>query len=200
MSPSCIVKEILSYNEVYSDVCKLKSVCTSFQSCSSKSTTTVVNFDKVKEKYCEANRIHPKLKSVDAICAKQDDSLFLFVEKKSWSQYFKHQALEQNDIMQQSSNFGFQRKYEDSVKICCNICCSKDLFTDENHAFVFLTDENFENPVQSIMGNLNILAATSSIEFAKIWASEASNNQLKTVLCQKRFVRYCKNFDSFING
>lgn len=199
MTPSDIVNCILSYKNATSDVCRLKSVCTSFFSCAQKSKIPVVDFDEVKDAYCLANRIHPKRKSVDAICAKRDDSLLLFVEKKSWSQYFAHQPLDQNHIIQQSSDFCFQKKYEDSINICCAICQQSDLFTEGNHAFVFLTDENLSDPLKNLTGNLNILGTTSSVENAKIWASGASYAQLKTVSCDKRFVKYCKDFDSFVN-
>lgn len=199
MTPSSIVQRIFSYKNAISNVCSLKSVCTSFSACGQKSKISVVDFDEVKDAYCQTCGIHPKLKSVDAICAKQDGSLLLFVEKKSWSQYFAHQPLDRNHIMQQTSEFCFQKKYEDSVNICCAICQQVDLFTEENHAFVFLTDEDLSDPVKNLVGNLNILGVSSSIESAKIWAGDASYHQLETVSCKKRFVRYCKDFDSFVS-
>lgn len=198
MKPSEIYKALLAYKNVESDMCSLKSQCTYFSTCGVKSATKVIDFDEIKNEYCKINAIHPLWKSVDGVCANQNDSLFLFIEKKSWSQFFAHQEHSEERILEQANNFSLDEKYEKSVKICSNIIDQKNLFTENNHAFLFFSDINPDtSPLAALQYNLNMLAGTST-ELKEI-AIGASHKEVAKVKCKKRRFVFCRDFDNFIS-
>lgn len=199
MKPSEIYNALLAFKKVESDLCSLKSQCTSFSTCGTKSTTKVIDFDEVKNEYCRNNAISPLWKSVDGVCAKQNDSLFLFIEKKSWSQFFRHQEHSKERIIKQANDFSLNEKYEKSIEICSNIVGQTNLFTEDNHAFLFFSDINPDtSPLTAFQYNLNMLAGTST-EIIKL-AIGASLQEICNVKCKKRRFVFCRDFDSYVKG
>ena len=199
MKPSEIYKALLGYKNVESDMCSQKSQCTIFSTCSAKSVTKVIDFDKIKDEYCKSNAIHPLWKSVDGVCAKQDDSLFLFIEKKSWLQFFVHQEHSEEKVSEQANDFSLNDKYEKSVEICSKITGQMNLFTEDNHAFLFFSDINpDDSPLIALQYNLNMLAGTSTD--IKAFAVETTHQEIDKVKCKKRRYVFCRNFDNFIRG
>lgn len=198
MRPSEIYNALLAYKNVECDMCMLKSQCTSFSTCGAKSVTKVIDFDEIKNEYCRINAIHPMWKSVDGVCAKQNDSLFLFIEKKSWSQFFAHQEHSEGRVLEQANDFSLNEKYEKSVEICNSIIGQNDLFTEDNHAFLFFSDINPDtSPLTAFQYNLNMLAGTSTeIQSSAI---SASNQEIEKVTCKKKRFVFCRDFDRFMN-
>lgn len=203
MEPCRIYNFLKTYKNCESDMCSLKSVCTEYHSCSSKSTTKVIDFDVIKNEYCKQHAIQPNWKSVDGVCAKKDNSLFLFVEKKSWTQFFLNQKDSSDiNIVDQSLKFGLEEKYEKSVTICENIIGQGNIFTNDNHAFIFFTDiPSNANSIEVLNYKLNLLGLTASYVSNEkiIQAQNASKIQMEKVVCSKRFYKFCRNFDKFIN-
>ena len=199
MRPSEIYEALLAYKNVESDMCSQKSKCTIFSTCRAKSVTKVIDFDAVKNEYCKNNKEHSLCKSVDGVCAKQDDSLFLFIEKKSWSQFFANQKHSEERVLEQANDFSLNKKYEESIKICSSIIGQKDVFTEDNHAFLFFSDINPDvSPLTALQYNLNMLAGTST-EIKEI-AIKASHTEISKVKCKKRRFVFCHDFDNFMSG
>lgn len=184
-------------------MCSLKSICTEFHSCTTKSATTIIDFDVIKNAYCKQHAIQPYWKSVDGVCTKKDNSLFLFIEKKSWTQFFQNQKdLNSTKIVDQSLKFSLQKKYEHSVNICENIIEQRNIFSNENHGFVFFTDiPSNASPIEILNYKLHLLGSTASYVSNEkiIQAQNASKIQIEEVVCSKRFYKHCKDFDEFIN-
>lgn len=199
MNPSEIYNALLAFKNVESDMCSLKSQCTFFSACGAKAVTKVIDFDEVKNEYCRINAVNPLWKSVDGVCAKQNDSLFLFIEKKSWSQFFAHQPHTEERVSEQANDFLLNVKYEKSVEICNNIVGQGNLFTEDNHAFLFFSDINPDaSPLTAFQYNLNMLAGTSTE--IKAFAVGASYREIAKVKCKKRRFVFCRDFDNYVIG
>lgn len=197
VTPQELFDKLSSYEKSMTNVCEIKARCACYHSCSQKQTAEVLDFDKVKEKYCSAKKMQNPLKSVDAVCVKGDGSLFFFVEKKSWTQFFRwNSSCNEQSIQDASDNFSFQKKYDDSVQICRGISECECCLTNDNHAFLFLTDVENEGGIQSFAANLAALATTASVLESK--AVGQSNSQLERLSCDKKRYVFCKDFDGFV--
>ena len=198
MKPSEIYNAIRAYKNCESDMCSLKATCVNFGGCTSKSSTKVIDFDEVKNEYCSVNSINPLWKSVDGVCATRSDSLFLFIEKKSWTKFFKYQEHSEKRIVEQANDFCLNEKYSKSVEICRNVVGQQKIFTEDNHAFLFYSDINPNiSPLIAFQYNLNMLANTSTA--IQMFAVNASKRKIESVTCKKRFFVFCNDYDNYIN-
>ena len=207
MKPSEIYTKLLEYlpnNEV--TVRDLKTIfCSEVSNCKFKSCFEVLDFDKVKDEYCSRTR-KESLASVDAIAIDAIDENFYFVEKKS-SQLFLKNTLSKksvNDyervIEKQLGRYDLPKKYQCSCDICSDILGSTDLFDKISHAFVFLSDINFEeNPLLEFYSKLTNLSQTSPLKISESLLLYKTQEKLKSLSCDNVYL-YCKDFDAFLRG
>ena len=168
--------------------------------CGADSVIPALNFDAVKEAYCNKTKT-PSVPSVDAVLYK--GKRFLFVEIKSWQNFERHQ-LEPGDsqtdirqkIMAQAQGFKLKPKVEKSMEICRNISKDKHLFNKMPVTYVLVTDvDTITDPLARFKGRLRALAYKSV--YIPLFTS-ASTAELSTVAMNVRYV-FCRNFDVFYN-
>lgn len=166
--------------------------------CGTESSILAINFDAVKEAYCNKNRIG-SVSSVDAVMYK--GARFLFVEIKSWQNFERYQIKpgdSQADIQQKiadkAAGFKLKPKVEKSMEICRNISHNEHLFDKMPVTYVLVTDvDTVADPLARFRGRLRALAYKSV--FIPLYSS-ASITQLAAVGMDVRYV-FCRKFDSF---
>ena len=166
--------------------------------CGTDSTIPAINFDKVKETYCNKAKI-TYFPSVDAVMFKEER--FLFVEIKSWQNFERYQikpgdspAIIQKKIEDKAKGFKLKPKVEKSMKICQVLSQDEHLFDKMPVTYVLVTDVNtVADPLARFKGRLLTLAYKSV--YIPLFSS-ASTAQLATVGMDVRYV-FCREFDAF---
>lgn len=166
--------------------------------CGTESTLPAINFDKVKETYCNKAKIS-YFPSVDAVMFKGER--FFFVEIKSWQNFERFQikpgdgpAVIQKKIEDKAKGFKLKPKVEKSMKICQILSKDEHLFEKMPVTYVLVTDVNtVADPLARFKGRLRDLAYKSV--YIPLFSS-ASTTQLATVGMDVRYV-FCRSFDDF---
>ena len=166
--------------------------------CGTESKIPALNFDAVKEAYCNKTRT-PSMPSVDAVLFK--DKRFLFVEIKSWQNFERYQikpgdsqATIQQKIADKATGFKLKPKVEKSMEICERISKDEHLFEKMPVTYVLVTDvDTVADPLARFRSRLRALAYKSV--FIPLFSS-ASMAQLSTVGMDVRYV-FCRKFDNF---
>lgn len=166
--------------------------------CGNESVTLVINFDAVKEVYCQKYDIKDKWPSVDAVSLKDD--LFLLIEIKSWQNFIRFQ-MKKNDNLQsiqtkiekQVQHFKLQSKIDKSIEICKNVMSDSNLFVKVPSTYVLVTDiDTVQNPMDRFRAQLGVLSYNS----VKYLLNVASTDAMNATDLKVRYVR-CKEFDKF---
>ena len=169
--------------------------------CGTESSIPAINFDAVKEAYCNKNRIG-SVSSVDAVMYK--GARFLFVEIKSWQNFERYQIKpgdSQADIQQKiadkAAGFKLKPKVEKSMKICRTIAGDEHLFDRMPVTYVLVTDvDTVADPMVKFKARLLTLAYKSV--YIPLFTA-ASMTQLATTGLDVRYV-FCRKFDTFYDS
>ena len=166
--------------------------------CGAESKIPALNFDAVKDVYCNNARISP-WPSVDGVLYK--DERFLFVEIKSWRNFERYQIKPgdspseiQKKIVDKAKGFKLKPKVEKSMEICKKISKDEHLFDKMPVTYILVTDvDTVLDPLARFKSRLRALAYKSV--YIPLFSS-ASTSQLSTVGMDVRYV-FCQRFDEF---
>ena len=169
--------------------------------CGAESKIPALNFDAVKETYCNKTKT-PSVPSVDAVLYK--GNRFLFVEIKSWQNFERYQIKSgdsqstiQHKVTQKAAGFKLKPKVEMSMEICKSISKDYHLFEKMPVTYVLVTDvDTIVDPLVRFRSRLRALAYKSV--FIPLYSS-ASMAQLLTVGMDVRYV-FCRKFDNFYDS
>lgn len=205
ISPKEIYEKTKAMNEVLSEtvICKLHKPCGFNRLCSTPQTIKVLDFDSVKELYCEGKE--PSRPSVDALT--YTDSALVFAEIKGWQEYFKWNIKPakgvsriEKGIDKKLCSYNLQGKLLESVSICEDLSGTVDLTHEMNVVFLLVTDINVEvNPLGMLMMDLIKLAETST-DWSTVCADKMYrylNSQITDVPSK---LVCCKDFDAVVNS
>lgn len=170
--------------------------------CGKESVKPAVNFDAVKEEFCNREKIKDLWSSVDAVLYK--NNIFLFVEIKSWQNFDRHHVNVgdspeevRKKADQQAKKFNLKLKIDSSIEICRNISKDPDLFAEMPTVYVLVTDvDTVPDPLVRFRARLGILSynAMNIPSYTR-----ASFNAIKATGMNVRYVN-CRNFDSFFDS
>ncbi len=202
MAPKELYSHLESvYPQTQYSLCELHELCQGQKKCQVLITTSVLNFDKIKEKFDIQNGYTRngsfEHKSVDAVC--YTDSRFCFVELKGWVRVLEgKQVYYRIDAAMQVENYDLKRKFEDSQYICSNIMGTPNLFLSVPNIFILVTDIAVEEDAMGyIAENLFALAQTTSQWHP--YCNQAMVDHLKKQLPSvEKYYICCQNFDAFI--
>ena len=169
--------------------------------CGAESKIPALNFDAVKEAFCNKTKTS-SVPSVDAVLYKENR--FLFVEIKSWQNFERYQiksgdspATIQRKIADKATGFKLKPKVEKSMEICRSIAKDEHLFEKMPVTYVLVTDvDTVADPLARFKSRLRALAYKSV--FIPLFSS-ASIAQLSTVGMDVRYV-FCRKFDNFYDS
>lgn len=207
MTPIDVYNAIIAYGAAsQTSICDVRTQCVMYTTCSQHSVTSVIDFDNVAITYGKVVA-GGRPASVDAIAVDSRNSILMFVEKKTWYQFFEHLTIKQKvkpaeAAIDKLSDYKLQNKYEGTCEICKFVTRDNDLFSYLPHMFVFLTElsENHPDPTAGFATNLGQLAASSTQikEEVRQVVIKGMKEHVKSVKCAKHRYVYCKDFDSFI--
>lgn len=206
MTPIDVYNAVAGYNGVFiSTICDVKAQCVQYASCSSKSTSSILDFDKTAETYKTEKGLLNTPPTVDAIAIDSSNSLLILIEKKTWGAFFIRPQKGvvgnlQSAALAKIPSYNLQGKYQSTRDICEHITNVPDLFDSLPHVFVFLTELSDEDPTGGFATMMGNLASTSSIvdyQTQKILVG-AMTSHLATVSCSNSRYLYCQELDDFI--
>lgn len=165
MTPHDIIIYLATYSPgSRSIVCEINSGCKGYYLCGTpKSSTEVLNFDKIKEKFQDEAKI-PYSKSVDAVCATPQNTRLCFIEMKSWEMFLRYNN-DEKAVEKQSEKYGadLPDKLSSSITLCNQILSPDKPFDNCRLSYILLTDIDTEtNGIASINENLAMLTGTAS--------------------------------------
>lgn len=173
----------------------MEKTCVENKRCNSINTKSLLDFDKIKTRYCRGKNPLP---SVDGLLEINEN--LCFVELKSWENFFKYNSNASNeDIENQLNSYNLKGKFDSSLLICKEEINDNELFDNIQIVFVLVTDIPIEEkPEFSILHNLNSLASSSSD-----WKYERCNSLSKLKLNDINIDKFnvekiyisCKEFD-----
>ncbi len=117
-------------------LCKIKDIP---KSCCKYLEYEVIDFDKIKDKYCELNKTKP---SSSCDCLDISKGRIDFIEMKGFEEFKKRkQPLDEEKVDDQVSKFNFEKKLKDSYEILYEISkrCEINL-NDFNKRYFIVTD------------------------------------------------------------
>lgn len=209
MTPLEVYQSVEKYGKVFSTtICDIKTKCAKYSTCMQKSSSSVLDFDGAAQTYRNEKKLSMTPPSVDAIAVDKGHSLFILIEKKTWSHFFtKPQKGVTGDLMSAAiakvSSYDLQGKYSSTRDICEHIAKEPDLFISLPHVFVFLTEfsDKSLDPTggfATMLGNLSISSSDNDYEIPKKVVG-AMKAHLKTVSCKKSRYLSCIELDAFID-
>lgn len=206
MTPIDVYNAVAGYNGVFiSTICDVKAQCEQYTACASKSTSSILDFDKAAETYKAEKGLSNTPPTVDAIAIDSSNSLLILIEKKTWGAFFTRPqkgvagSLE-SAALAKIPSYNLQGKYQSTRDICEHITNNSNLFDALPHVFVFLTELSAEDPTAGFATMLGDLASTSSIvdyQTQKLLVG-AMTSHLTTVSCSNSRYLYCQDLDEFI--
>lgn len=204
MTPRELFKKIrMMHRTLITRLCDIHSLCQNGHKCLKGSHLQVINFDKVKEKYCEKTGIIHMPPSVDAITLSGDGRKICFVELKSWIKYLAYtRDVSSESIHRQLRKYKFLEKLEASMRICAEFSGENDFFDRNGYAYIIVTDADAElatDPARNFALNMFALAETS----CRNWRPECVKATNDTVTGMTGVnVRHisCQQFDSVIES
>lgn len=204
MTPQQIYDSIYKYiGSQETIICQIHSACSPIKEkhymCTSpKSWAPVLDFDSVKTKTDSEHGIESR-KSVDAVIASPSNSVFCFVEMKSWHLVLTHHGNE-TKIRKKAQKYesDLPEKLAKSIEICKQVTQDNDVFNDCPILYILVTDipvtNNKENGLSNIYSNLTALAGSSSN--LNMLCNQLSKNIMNHI--PKVETRYweCREFDA----
>lgn len=170
--------------------------------CGKESDKKAINFDAVKEHYCQQKKIKSVWASVDSVLTK--DETFIFLEIKSWRN-FDHYQLTPGDspdvvkkkVEEKAKGFKLKEKIDKSILICEDVSGDEHLFDDLPVVYILVTDvDTIVTPLLRFRARLGILSYKAVNVPLYTRAAEA---ELKTTGMPVRYV-YCRDFDSLYDS
>lgn len=170
--------------------------------CGKESIISAVNFDAVKDVFCNRNKLKTLLPSVDAVLYKKE--LFIFVEIKGWQNFDRYYVEVEDSPSEiqikadkQAKKFNLKLKIDSSIEICKNISKDPDIFTGMPMVYVLVTDvDTVLDPLVRFRARLGILSYNAiNIPFY----TSASNKAIKATGMNIRY-QNCRNFDKFFDS
>lgn len=203
MTPRQIYDSLYQYIGKSDVICDLHSACSpvkgrKYMCVESKSGTRVIDFDSVKTRADIESCIESR-KSVDAVVASPSNSVFCFIEMKSWNLLLTHNGNE-SGIRRQARKYesDLPEKLYRSIEICKQVTHDNSIFDDCHIIYILITDIpvkfSKDSGISSIESNLAALAGTSSN--LNMLCNQLSKNIMDNI--PKIETRYweCRNFDT----
>lgn len=190
-----IDKLVCDWHFPFVSICQLHKPCEKKPRCLQVNDKLLINFDDVKTTFC-SEKGKPSCSSVDGLGAKSGK--LLFVEIEGWIDFLNHNSTNvEKKIEKQVSGYDFAKKLTDSFGICNELADDKDFLSNVKIAYIIVTDISIEeNPLQSILSNLNSLGQTSSnLESLCNKYMLAKINKISNV---DTYYKSCKDFDAFV--
>lgn len=197
--------KLLSYTDLgETTICHLHKPCDGNPSCSTTSTTQVIDFDHIECLLAKGSR--PSEPSCDGVTLNNNRSVFCFVEIKGWDIFVARNIQDASDLSDQEklkidkqvSSFDLKGKLTQSIKDCEEIAEQTDLFPTIPYAYVIVSDINNEkNALDDLVANLSSLAETASVWTycdGKMEEALASVN-----MAIKKVYAHCRDFDTVIS-
>lgn len=203
MTPQDIILHLASYSPVSRTiVCNINSGCNSkgnghYLCGSPKSSTEVLNFDIIKEKFQDEAKI-PYSKSVDAVCSTPQNTRLCFIEMKSWEMFLKYNN-DEKAVEKQSEKYGADLpiKLSSSITLCQDILKPDKPFENCQISYILLTDIDTESDgIGSINNNLAMLVGTASN--LKDLCNRHSRSIMDGITGVDTHYWHCKNLDDCI--
>lgn len=156
--------------------------------CGNISLTKVIDFDRIKEKYCIGNI--KSYSSVDAILHKTQ--YLLFVEIKGTKQLVRYSKNSEGAI----KKFNLNKKLEESILVCKNIIAPNDFINDSNVIYILVIDSAIPKQDARIqfLRNLNTLADFYVVKIANEHLQQSVKRPVRKILA------YCQKFDEKIES
>lgn len=206
MTPLEVYNAISKYLGVsISNICDVRTQCLQYTTCSNKSTTPVLDFDKAAHTYQKAEGIKNTPQAVDAIAIDRLQTLLVLIEKKTWGQFFEYLPTSEKKnpldaALEKVATYDLKGKYESTRSICEQITSNPYLFNELPHVFVFLTEFSDTDPMGGFPGMMSELAFTSSSVDYKIQRPvvDEMRKHLTTVPCMNSRYLNCMELDAFI--
>jgi hypothetical protein len=205
MTPSGFYSRLLAYDVTIKDcsLCDLHKPCKARRLCQTPQGTPVLDYDNVKQVYCQRNRLS-SLSSADGICISGSGHILVFVEMKSWQNVidnkFNPNSASQQNIKKKAQEYAdaVERKMTDSIKTGEGITDSTGEFGSIPKSIVLVTDiDTSVNPLALIAAQLNFLAASASDK--QSYCNNLMIQLLPEIPHIPVFYKSCRDFDKFIN-
>lgn len=188
--------------ELLTTICRLHKPCSTVRRCVNDSRLEVIDFDKIKDAYCESLHSDP-MPSVDALAYSEKRVALCFVELKGWDRFlnnpYRKASVSEEEIKTQAGRYDLKGKLESSLRICQDLMGVPDCFEGVELFFVLVTDIEIEsNPLESIVYNLSVLAETSSKwkDLCHKYLSKALDEVAIGDI--RKFYLYCETFDHWM--
>lgn len=190
------IKMMYPLSEV-SSICYADQVCLRNGFCAHSQSAKVINFDSVKDDFCNGQSEKPS--SVDVICVSRTDKVFYFVELKGWKKYIENVSKQKHTPKDTVEGYKLSKKLSDSLEICRQLASNKELFSDIPIRFLLVTDiETKTHGIESFHSLLNQLGETSSnicLECLRM-----ARKTLDLEIGIDRDYISCQDFDKFIQS
>lgn len=191
-----LIKEYASLeDQVFCDLHK----CATPDSCSSKQYHVMLNFDKVKDIYCQTNGIE-SCKSADGL-SYNDNGILFVIEIKGWELYERHgNPKTEEEVKDKVVNYKLSKKLSDSLMICKHVLSQTQSELVLPIVYLVVSDvkkEAKKEAVAELASALMILSETSS-DFSSIYGDEIKLHisGISDVDCE--FIADCRQIDSAI--
>lgn len=207
-----IITDLLNYVSSigwieYQSICELHKPCSNNRLCLERSKCMVINFDKIKDKYCEGGI--PKA-SVDAI--HNGKRIFSLIEIKGWNEYIKHNIknFSESDIEAQIGKYKLDKKLKDSLDIVLAIISDQKIGHSKDFElypkqYLIVTDISLtKDPLAKLAENLTFLATFSSEsnlcwEKTKEFVDNFQTNNLSKFAIKGPYLINCKEVDKYLS-
>lgn len=190
--------DLLSNGYSGTSLCSLHRPCCVERKCLMDNKKEVFDFDRITRDYRQ-RKGWASCASVDAI-TKHGATLYL-VEMKGWKEFLVHTSrISEQKIQKQADKYNLGHKLADSLSTCIGLLHEVDREAEETFSivpkcYVIVTDIlPQENPLVSIVGNLNLLAQTSSNWEIVCWKHLKERANL--IKGMKTLFVPCRSFDS----
>lgn len=201
MTPQVVYQKLRDYaldiNEVV--LCDIHRHCVSKRSCGLPSCHQLVDFDKLKERFCH-NLGMATVSSTDGVTFNKDNRTLFLVEMKSWKDVVEHPVTHklasktELDKIAEKYQIKLKKKLEDSQLICCGITNDDHLFLNVPLALVFVTDIDTKvSPLERIQYNLNQLGTTASSLY--VYCNDQMSKALQGIKVVNTYYTSCWEFD-----
>ncbi len=178
-------------------ICYIDKSCLQNGFCTHAQSTTLIDFDRVKDDHCKGLPAKPA--SVDAICISGTDKVFYFIELKGWKKYLETQSKQKRSPKETAEGYKLFTKLSDSLRLCEQIVSNNELFADIPIRFLLVTDiDTKTHGIESFHSVLNLLGQTSTNIYLD--CLQQARNILESEIKIEREYISCKEFDNHIKS
>lgn len=188
-----IVAKLKEYSGLDSQpICSLHKECFPKAVCGLYQTTEAINFDKIKDIYCQ-NKGIGSISSADGIA--DINGKLVFVEIKGWIEFInRKKKLTVQKMEKQADKYSGIKKYIDSLLICSDIAGVDEVAK----YYVLVTDIDTKvAPLEKFKWNMSRLAgdATKPHTLCNLLMEEKLKTNFSSLDVKYRYV-FCRNIDN----